>query len=94
MFYDRMALLLNAWNALLLGILYLAFQAFPLIFAKHGFTEEQEGMTFLGIGVGMLSAIACMPLWNRWVLSSSAFCYSLSPSFSCPLSSFSFPAAL
>ncbi|KAF7975148.1 hypothetical protein HWV62_10315 [Athelia sp. TMB] len=62
---DRMALLLNTWNALLLGILYLAFQAFPLIFAKHGFSEEQTGMSFLGIGLGMLLAIASQPLWNR-----------------------------
>ncbi|KZP19408.1 MFS general substrate transporter [Athelia psychrophila] len=65
MAYDRMALLLNAWNALLLGILYLAFQAFPIIFKKHGFSAEQTGMTFLGIGVGMISAICCMPFWNR-----------------------------
>ncbi|KZP22408.1 MFS general substrate transporter [Athelia psychrophila] len=65
MAYDRMALLLNAWNALLLGILYLAFQAFPLIFKKHGFSAEQTGMSFLGIGLGMVGAIACMPFWNR-----------------------------
>ncbi|KZP27215.1 hypothetical protein FIBSPDRAFT_948835 [Athelia psychrophila] len=36
MTYDRMAL--NAWNALLLGILYLAFQASQFIFAEHGFS--------------------------------------------------------
>ncbi|KZP15704.1 hypothetical protein FIBSPDRAFT_76233 [Athelia psychrophila] len=39
MTYDRMVLL-NAWNALLLGMLYLAFQAFRLIFAKHGFSAD------------------------------------------------------
>ncbi|KZP20629.1 MFS general substrate transporter [Athelia psychrophila] len=65
MAHDRMALLLNAWNALLLGILYLAFQAFPLIFKKHAFSAEQTGMSFLGIGLGMVGAIACMPFWNR-----------------------------
>ncbi|KZP27244.1 hypothetical protein FIBSPDRAFT_1040378 [Athelia psychrophila] len=37
--YDRMALL-NAWNALLLGVLYLAFQAFLFIFAEHGFSAD------------------------------------------------------
>ncbi|KZP11331.1 hypothetical protein FIBSPDRAFT_899039 [Athelia psychrophila] len=33
-------------------LMAIAFQAFPLIFAKHGFSAEQTGMTFLGIGVG------------------------------------------
>ncbi|KZP06544.1 hypothetical protein FIBSPDRAFT_764258, partial [Athelia psychrophila] len=60
MTYDRMALL-NAWNALLLGILYLAFQAFQFIFAKHGFT----GGTLLGIEVGVVGTICHIPFWNR-----------------------------
>lgn len=42
-------------TALLFGILYLAFQAFPFIFGKHGFGLEQTGMAFIGIGVGMIS---------------------------------------
>ncbi|KZP15736.1 hypothetical protein FIBSPDRAFT_749785, partial [Athelia psychrophila] len=39
MTYDRMSLL-NAWNALLLGIPYLAVQAFQFIFDKHGFSVD------------------------------------------------------
>ncbi|KDQ49456.1 hypothetical protein JAAARDRAFT_187026 [Jaapia argillacea MUCL 33604] len=63
--YDRMALLLDTWNSLILGILYLAFQAFPIIFEqKHGFTEEMTGLTFLGIGIGMFLAIFTQPFWN------------------------------
>ncbi|KAI6022963.1 MFS general substrate transporter [Pisolithus microcarpus] len=43
--FDRMALLLNTWNALLLGILYLAFQAFPIIFEdKHHFDLQMTGL--------------------------------------------------
>ncbi|EPT01658.1 hypothetical protein FOMPIDRAFT_1036148 [Fomitopsis schrenkii] len=65
--YDRMVLLLDAWTALLLGILYLAFQAFPIIFMdKHGFSMQQTGLTFLGIGVGMIAAVCSQPLWNRY----------------------------
>lgn len=64
--FDRMALLLNSWNALVLGILYLAFQAFPIIFEDvHGFNVQTTGLTFIGIGLGMLSAISTQPLWNR-----------------------------
>ncbi|KAI9457362.1 major facilitator superfamily domain-containing protein [Boletus coccyginus] len=63
--FDRMALLLNIWTALLLGILYLAFQAFPVIFeGSHHFNEQMTGLTFLGIGVGMFAGISTQPLWN------------------------------
>ncbi|KAG1728568.1 major facilitator superfamily domain-containing protein [Suillus lakei] len=64
--FDRMALLLDSWNALILGILYLAFQAFPIIFENvHGFNVQTTGLTFIGIGLGMVSAISTQPLWNR-----------------------------
>ncbi|KAF8060262.1 major facilitator superfamily domain-containing protein [Lyophyllum atratum] len=66
MLFDRMALLLNLWTALILGILYLAFQAFPIIFRDgHGFNMQSTGMTFLGIGLGMVLAISSQPYWNR-----------------------------
>ncbi|KZP23211.1 hypothetical protein FIBSPDRAFT_952271 [Athelia psychrophila] len=39
MTYDRMALL-TAWNALLLGILYLAVQVFQFIFDEQGFRAD------------------------------------------------------
>ncbi|TDL14038.1 MFS transporter [Rickenella mellea] len=66
LFYDRMALFLDLWNALLLGILYLAFQAFPVIFEDgHGFNEQSTGPTFLGIGLGMVLALSTQPFWNK-----------------------------
>ncbi|KAG1763905.1 major facilitator superfamily domain-containing protein [Suillus placidus] len=66
--FDRMALLLDFWNALILGILYLAFQAFPIIFEDvHGFNMQTTGLAFTGIGLGMLLAISTQPLWNRGV---------------------------
>jgi len=64
--YEHMALLLDLWNALVLGILYLAFQAFPIIFEEgHGFDVQATGMSFLGIGLGMILALASQPHWNR-----------------------------
>lgn len=66
-----MALLLDIWTALILGILYLTFQAFPIIFGEgHGFDIQMTGLTFLGIGVGMLLSYATQPLWNRYTLCS------------------------
>lgn len=45
-------------TALLFGILYLTFQAYPSIFVKYGFTLEQTGMAFIGIGFGMICGCA------------------------------------
>lgn len=54
-------------SALNLGILYLAFEAFPIIFQDgHHFNDQCTGMSFLGIGLGMLIALATQPLWNRY----------------------------
>ncbi|KAF9476561.1 MFS general substrate transporter [Pholiota conissans] len=65
--FDHMAFLLDLWNAVILGILYLTFQAYPFIFGKvHGFNEQMSGMSFLGIGVGMIMAILTQPFWNRF----------------------------
>ena len=51
---------------MVLGILYLTFQAFPIIFMDvHGFNTQMTGMSFLGIGLGMLLAISTQPYWNR-----------------------------
>ncbi|KAF9650493.1 MFS general substrate transporter [Thelephora ganbajun] len=66
--YDRMVLLLDIWTALILGILYLTFQAFPIIFERHGFSQEFVGLSFLGIGVGMVFAALSQPFWNRLTL--------------------------
>ncbi|KAI0283760.1 major facilitator superfamily domain-containing protein [Russula brevipes] len=65
-FLNHMAFLLNLWDSLILGILYLTFQAFPIIFEeKHGFNLQSTGLTFLGIATGMLLGLCTMPYWNR-----------------------------
>ena len=53
-------------NALILGILYLTFQAFPIIFeGRHGFNMQSTGLTFLGMAIGMLLGLCTQPYWNR-----------------------------
>ncbi|KAJ0369898.1 hypothetical protein COL154_001704 [Colletotrichum chrysophilum] len=64
--YEPMMLNLCVFCAILLGILYLFFGAFPLVFTtNHGFNLWQVGLTFLGLLVGMLLAAATDPLWHR-----------------------------
>ena len=53
-------------NAFILGVQYLAFEAFPIIFMeKHGFSMQMTGLTFLGIGIGFLIGLATTPYWNE-----------------------------
>ncbi|KAI9696910.1 MAG: hypothetical protein M1820_007985 [Bogoriella megaspora] len=63
---ELMCLNLCLLSALLLGILYLFFGAFALVFeTNHGFNLWQTGLTFMGIFVGMVIGIFCDPLWRR-----------------------------
>ncbi|CAG8939254.1 unnamed protein product [Penicillium salamii] len=63
---EPMCLNLCIFSAILLGILYLFFGAFQLIFDQvYGFTLWQRGCSFLGLLVGMVIAILTDPFW-RW----------------------------
>jgi len=66
LFHEPMALLIGIWTAFLLGILYLAFQAFPIIFGEnHGFSPEFVGLSFVGLGLGIIIVPFTQPFWNR-----------------------------
>ncbi|OAA51889.1 Major facilitator superfamily domain, general substrate transporter [Metarhizium rileyi] len=66
LFFEPMCLNLCLFSALLLGILYLFFGAFPLVFGtNHGFNTWQVGMSFMGILVGMIIGVMTDPLWHH-----------------------------
>jgi len=49
-----------------LGILYLTFQAFPIIFEEnHNFNLQSTGLTFLGMAIGMLVGLCTMPYFPK-----------------------------
>ncbi|KAI9167977.1 major facilitator superfamily transporter [Paramyrothecium foliicola] len=55
--YEIMVMVTCLFSAVLLGILYLFFGAFPLVFGNlHGFNLWQVGLSFMGIFVGMILA--------------------------------------
>lgn len=61
-----MCLNLCVFSAILLGILYLFFGAFDLVFSTvYGFSLWQTGLCFLGLFVGMIFAILSDPVWRR-----------------------------
>ncbi|KUJ19116.1 MFS general substrate transporter [Mollisia scopiformis] len=66
LFLEPMCTLLCIYSALLLGILYLFFGAFPLVFTtNHGFNLWQNGLTFLGLVVGQFLAAALNPFFRK-----------------------------
>ncbi|KAK0707529.1 major facilitator superfamily domain-containing protein [Lasiosphaeris hirsuta] len=64
--YEPMCLILDLYSAILLGLLYLFFGAFPLVFKNnHGFNLWQVGLTFMGLLIAMVVAAASAPFWHR-----------------------------
>jgi hypothetical protein len=64
--FEPMCLNLCILSAILLGVLYLFFGAFNLVFVKnHNFQLHEVGLTFLGIFIGMTIGIATSPLWHK-----------------------------
>ncbi|KAK6537141.1 hypothetical protein TWF694_011339 [Orbilia ellipsospora] len=64
--FEPMVLALCTFTALLLGILYMFFQAFAIVFeGAHGFTLSQLGLSFMGLFIGMLLGVMTDPIWRR-----------------------------
>jgi multidrug resistance protein len=74
LFFEPMCLNLCLYAAILLGIIYLFFGAFPLIFhSVYYFNTWQTGLSFLGIMLGTLVGFLIEPMRNcisRWLYSS------------------------
>ncbi|KAI0484023.1 putative bicyclomycin resistance protein [Xylariaceae sp. FL0804] len=63
---EPMCLLLSILSAVLLGVIYLFFGAFDLIFGTiYGFNLWQTGLSFLGILLGMVIVGVSDRLWGR-----------------------------
>ena len=66
LFLEPMCLNLCLYSSILLGILYLFFGAFDVVFANvYGFNLWQIGTTFTGLILGMLIAICSDSLWHK-----------------------------
>ena len=63
---EPMVLNLCLFSAILLGVLYLFFGAFEIVFTNnHGFELWQVGLSFTGLLVGQLAAIATDTFWHN-----------------------------
>jgi len=53
-------------SAILLGIIYLFFGVYPLVFGKnHDFTLSQTGLAFLGLLIGIVIGVLSDLLWKK-----------------------------
>lgn len=56
----------NVYSAFNFGLLYAFFAAFPYVFEmKYGFDSLSTGLTFLGIGVGVIVAAGCILVFSK-----------------------------
>ncbi|KAK5686315.1 hypothetical protein LTS10_002431 [Elasticomyces elasticus] len=56
----------DLYIAFVYGVLYLCFVAYPMAFQQErGWSPGRGGLSFTGIGVGVLLAIACEPIFRR-----------------------------
>ncbi len=64
--FEPMCIILDVYSAMMLGILYLFFGAFPLVFSNnHGFNLWQVGLSFMGLLLAMPLAALSTPIWTR-----------------------------
>jgi len=56
----------NTYSAFNFGLLYAFFAAFPYVFeAEYGFDSLSTGLTFLGLGVGVILAAICIVCFSK-----------------------------
>lgn len=64
---ELIAACLAIYGAVIYGTLYLFFEAFPIVFTENrGWSLSMSGMSFLGIGAGLVIGSALTPFFNRF----------------------------
>ncbi|WVQ79622.1 hypothetical protein IAT38_001722 [Cryptococcus sp. DSM 104549] len=67
LFTEVIVACLSVYGALIYGILYLFFTAFPIVFQEvRGWSVGQGGLAFLGMGAGLVLGNILAPLGNIW----------------------------
>ncbi|KKY22599.1 putative mfs multidrug transporter [Phaeomoniella chlamydospora] len=64
---EQICIFWNVYIAIVYGILYLCFVAYPIVFAQRDFTTAQQGLAFIGIGIGTFMVIFLEPLIRKMI---------------------------
>ncbi|KAF7338486.1 Efflux pump FUBT [Mycena venus] len=63
---EPIVLCVALYISIVYGTLYALFAAFPIVFQQHHhFTSAQNGLAFIGIGIGIILGLASTPIQNR-----------------------------
>ncbi|KAH6611798.1 major facilitator superfamily domain-containing protein [Boeremia exigua] len=66
LFQEPIVLLLSIYVAILYGILYMLFPAFPIVYQEaRGWSDSTGGLAFIGLAVGMVISVGYSILENR-----------------------------
>ncbi|KAI9721591.1 MAG: hypothetical protein M1828_005081 [Chrysothrix sp. TS-e1954] len=73
LFFEALVLFSCLFLSLIYAVLYMFFQAFPLIFPPvYGFSNGEEGLAFFGIGVGAIFACVIYLWWDHYLRAAKA----------------------
>ena len=79
-------LILSTFNAIVYGCLYLLFTTITEVFeANYGFSSGVVGLTFLGIGVGMMAGLGVFGILSDKMLKKRAAAGEMKPEYRLPL---------
>ncbi|GAA5844999.1 hypothetical protein JCM11251_003177 [Rhodosporidiobolus azoricus] len=61
---EPMAFMLCVWSALLLGIMYMSFTAWGIVYGQgYGFETQIVGLTYIPLGIGITVGACTHPIW-------------------------------
>lgn len=68
LFTEPICIFWDVYIAVVYGVLYLAFVAYPIVFEDlRGWSSSISGLAFCGIGLGSIITISCEPLLRRLI---------------------------
>ncbi|VUC27324.1 unnamed protein product [Clonostachys rosea] len=70
---EPIVLFLSIYTAVVYGVLYLLFGAYPVVFQlERGWSPGKGGLPFLGIAIGMFIAVPSVLIINKWYVKEAA----------------------
>ena len=84
--FSPIVLALSTFCALVFGLTFLLFTTFPLVFQEqYGFTNGIAGLSYLGLGIGMIFGLALFSVFSDRMLKARAGKAEMKPEYRLPL---------
>ena len=84
--FSPIVLALSTFCALVFGLTFLLFTTFPLVFQEqYGFTSGIAGLSYLGLGIGMIFGLALFSVFSDRMLKARAGKAEMKPEYRLPL---------